>query len=160
MSLAIPAIIKLPALARRVSDVRSLVEWHSVVDALELEMSKFPGLECPLAHEFLPGFYVRSILMPAGSIVTSKVHATRHPYHVAHGRLTVVSWPNGTERIEGPHWGMTEPGTRRALFVKEETLWTTFHATDLTDVEAIEDEILIPYINPLLPCPTSPLPQV
>lgn len=154
MDSAAPAIIELPVLTRRFTDIATREESHAIIDALELEMSKYPGLECPLAHEFIPGFYVRSILMPAGSIITSKVHGTRHPYFVAHGKLTVVSWPKGAERIEGPHWGMTEPGTRRVLFIEEETLWTTFHATDLTDVEAIEDEILIPYINPLLSCPT------
>jgi hypothetical protein len=156
VSAPLPAIIELPSLVQRFADLKTRAEANAVIDALELEMSKFPAVDCPLAHEFLPGFYVRSILMPAGAIVTSRVHATRHPYHVAHGRLTVVSWPRGTETIEGPHWGMTEPGTRRVLFVEEETLWTTMHATNLTDVEAIEDEILIPYINPLLPWHTSP----
>jgi hypothetical protein len=38
--------------------------------------------------------------------------------------------------------GVTMPGTKRALRIHEDTIWTTFHATELTDVAEIERTIL------------------
>ncbi len=53
-------------------------------------------------------------------------------------------------QYEAPHTGITMPGTRRLLVMHEDTVWTTFHVTDLTDPKEIEDEIVLNYKNPLL----------
>jgi hypothetical protein len=52
--------------------------------------------------------------------------------------------------VEAPYFGITEPGTRRVLVMLEDTVWTTFHATELTDPEEIAKAILVEYENPLL----------
>lgn len=105
----------------------------------------------PLVHTFTPGLYSRSIFMPAGSILTSKIHRTEHQFIVSRGALWVYSDNDGPQFIEAPYHGVTKPGTRRLLVIERDTIWTTFHATDLTDVEEIERTILEPYVNPLLP---------
>jgi len=113
-----------------------------------------PG-ECledfPLVHTFTPGLYSRQILMPAGAILTSKVHRTEHQYVVSKGSLWVYSGVDGPQYLQAPHSGVTKPGTRRLLVIEFDTIWTTFHPTSLTDVEEIEHEILEPHENPLLP---------
>lgn len=134
---------------------RTSEEADAFIDQFEVRVSELAAVKPDLAHNFVPGFYIRSILMKAGSVVTSKIHMTRHPYFVEHGVVDVYSFNDGVERIIGPHWGMTTPGTRRVLLVHEDTLWTTFHATELTDPAEIEEAILMPRTNPLLQCPTS-----
>jgi len=104
----------------------------------------------PVRHHFTPGLYAREIFMPRGSIITSKIHRTRHPFVVSKGRCMVYMGGDRWDAIAAPHFGITEPGTRRVLVILEDTVWTTFHVTELVDVAEIDREILEPYINPLL----------
>lgn len=130
------------------------LDWaESVIFAMGGE-AQGPG-EClpdfPLKHTFTSGLYSREILMPAGSIVTSKIHKTEHQFVVSQGSLWVYSDNDGPQYIQAPFHGVTRPGTRRLLVIETDTIWTTFHPTHLTDVEEIERTILEPYKNPLLP---------
>lgn len=93
-------------------------------------------------HDFCPGVYARSIFMPAGTVLTSKIHKTQHFFVVSKGVCTVVNSHGVKELITAPHLGVTFPGTKRALHIHEDTVWTTFHATELTDVAEIEKAIL------------------
>ena len=104
----------------------------------------------PVVHRFTPGLYIREIFMPAGAVLTSKIHRTEHPYVVSKGVVCVYSDNDGPTIIVAPYTGITKPGTRRFLVVLEDTIWTTFHPTNLTSVEEIEDEIIEPYTNPLI----------
>lgn len=104
----------------------------------------------PIRHHFTPGLYVREMFAPAGSLVTSRIHKTRHPFVISKGSCSIFIEGEGWVRMEAPHFGITEPGTRRIGYFHEDTIWTTFHATDATDVDEIEAEILEPHQNPLL----------
>lgn len=89
-----------------------------------------------LVHRFVPGLYIREIHMPAGSLLTSKVHNTEHPYVVTAGRVSVLIPDAGVEHISAPHFGITKPGTRRLLLVHEATTWITFHPITEAEYEA------------------------
>jgi len=122
-------------------------EAHEAIDTLEQLMLGEVPVECPLTHRFTPGLYSREIFMPAGSLITSKIHRTEHPYVVSKGRCLV--WIDGTGwvLIEAPHSGVTKPGTRRVLLILEDTVWTTFHPIsegESGDLEAIEARIIEP----------------
>ena len=125
----------------------------------------------PVRHSFTgsaengTGIYARTVVMPAGSIVVSEVHLTEHPYVITRGKVRVLTADNHKGvLLEAPFHGVTKPGTRRLLLVEEETEWTTFHATPLTDPEEIGRQILLqtpcpglPQPSPLLPQPTEPI---
>ena len=102
--------------------------------------------------------------MPVGALVLSEVHRTEHPFVVLRGRLREMLGDGTGRGIQAPYRGVTKPGTRRLLLVEEETEWTTFHATPLTDPEEIGRQILLqttcpglPQPSPLLPQPTEPI---
>ena len=121
-------------------------EWRPTpaqakVDSLSSALAKLPQTECPLVHRFTPGLYIREIFMPAGTIVVSKIHKTEHPFIVSQGQVNVWIEGQGVERICAPHCGITRPGTRRVLYIREDCIWTTFHVTELTDPEAIVADV-------------------
>lgn len=116
------------------------------VDVLEARLRELPQAEMPVRHAFTPGFYVRQIFIPAGTLLTSKIHRTRHPFVITRGDISVWTKQAGVQRFSAPHTGITEPGTRRVLFAHAATVWTTFHATELTDLEAIEAELILPHV--------------
>jgi hypothetical protein len=132
--------------------VRPIV--NQAIDQLEIKMRELllPG-KFWLEHDFGDHLYVRKIIMPAGSKVTSKIHKYRHPYFILFGKVKV--WKDdgkGWEIIEAPFDGMTEPGTRRVLDVLEDTVWITVHynPTNTTDLGELEEWIIEPHTNHLL----------
>ena len=123
------------------------------VDELELKMvTEYDHVECPLVHRFTNGMYIREIFMPKGTLVTSKIHKTQHPYCVSQGVVSVKIDSGEWQTIEAPYTGITEKGTRRVLLIHEDTVWTTFHINkdNLQDVSKIESRILYKYKNKLL----------
>lgn len=128
------------ALTAPVVDLGS--HYHQRMDLLEREMVKFPWVVMPVTHRFTPGLYIREIFMPAGTILTSKIHKTEHPFVISAGVLEVLTENDGWVLMKAPLTGITKPGTRRVLRIIEDTIWTTFHPTNETDVEKIEAAII------------------
>lgn len=95
--------------------------------------------------------------MPKGTGIVSMEHLTRHPFAVMLGRVRVVSENEGAVEYQAPHFGITEPNTRRMLHILEDCVWITFHANpdNETDPEKIGDRILSKRVNPLMP-PSHP----
>lgn len=120
------------------------VDIHQRLDSLELAMLQGgEAVDLPLVHRFTPGLYAREIFMPAGTLLTSKIHKTEHPYVVLSGRVSVYIPDKGVEHIEAPYVGVTEPLTRRVLYIHEDCRWVTFHPNPEDEtVEEIEERII------------------
>lgn len=105
-----------------------------------------PQTECPLKHTFAPGMYAREIFLPAETFIVGKIHKHAHLNIITRGRCTVVT-EFGRKEIDasnGPVTFTSDAGAKRALFTHEDTIWTTVHLTDSTDLAAIEREIIAP----------------
>jgi hypothetical protein len=137
------------------SDEAELATINSL-DAIEMAMvQNLQLIDLPLEHHFTPGLYSRTIFMPKGTLLTSRLHLTEHQYVVLVGAAKVWIEGKGWELIEAGHRGITKAGTRRLLYIIEDCTWTTFHAlgemgvsfdglSDEQKVELIEDTILAP----------------
>ena len=95
----------------------------------------------PLKHKFADGCYIREIFMPKGQVITTGIHKKEHPYFILKGKVSVLT-ENGIEQFKAPHSGITQPGTKRLIYIHQDTLWTTVHATDKTNVEDVMKEII------------------
>lgn len=124
--------------------------FDEVEAAMEKEIGakKDPGY--PLNHYFTPGLYLREIFLPKGNLLTSKIHLTEHPFIVSSGKAIVWSPDQGTVIVEAPYVGVTKPGTRRIIFALEDTTWLTCHATEETDLNVLEEKIIMQRANNLL----------
>ena len=99
-------------------------------------------------HFFQPDLdiYARRVIVPAGTMVITKIHLSQHPFLVKRGHCLVLDEATGTEvELKAPYVGITQPGTRRLILILEEVEWITFHLTDKTDLEEIEKEIILDY---------------
>ena len=116
--------------------------YDECIDQLELFIQdNFKLIDLPLVHRFTPGLYVREISAPAGTLATTFIHKTEHPFVLSKGKVSVFN-DGVTIHVEAPYTGITKPGPRRVVYVHEDCVWTTFHPTELTDVEEIERNIL------------------
>lgn len=108
-----------------------------------------PG--CHMEHHFVPGLYAREMHLPQGMVNVSETHLSEHLFVVSLGHVMV--YQEKEERwveIQAPYTGVTKPGARRFVIALADTIWTTFHVTDKTDIAEIEREILLQRKNPLL----------
>lgn len=119
------------------------------------DLEKFMALECgdqiidmPVKHGFTPGLYTREIFMPAGTLTTSKIHKTEHPYIVIQGHMLVYMADGTVQEIKAPYRGITKPGARRVIYVVTDSVWITFHPTQETDLAKIEDQLIEPHFIP------------
>jgi len=139
------------------ADQAPVKKWETLIapplDEVEKALlDNFPIIDCPLRHWFPKGMYVREITMPAGAFITSKIHRFESPFTVSKGRVSVYTDGGGVEEIEAPYTGITSPGTRRALFIHEDTVWTTYHTNpdDIDDPVKMVEFLTEPHINPLI----------
>lgn len=112
-----------------------------------------PIIDLPLVHRFTKGMYIREIFMPKGTLLTSKIHKTEHPFVVSKGSVSVWISEDDIQTIEAPYCGITKPGTRRMLYIHEDCIWLTMHRNDddCQDLDIIEDRLIEPNDNEYLP---------
>ena len=99
-------------------------------------------VEMQLTHTFAPGVYVRTAYIKAGSIIVGKIHKHKHANIVNKGDVTVVTESGGIQHISGFMPMVSEAGTKRALHAHTDTIWTTIHLTNSTDLAEIEKELI------------------
>jgi hypothetical protein len=95
----------------------------------------------PLTHTFADGLYIREIFMPKGQIISTGIHKKKHPYFVLKGEISVLT-QDGITKIKAPYHGITDPGTKRIIFIHEDSVWITVHATDKDNVEETLGDIV------------------
>jgi len=138
-------------------------EMRDGILKVEEELSKLPGAIIghdndnsllPLKHTFVDGAYIREIFMPKGTLLTSKIHKICHPYFIMKGDCSVLT-DEGVVRLKAPYQGITEPGTKRILYIHEDTIWITVHTNpdNKEDLEKIEEEIIAESFDDILPSP-------
>jgi hypothetical protein len=97
---------------------------------------------CPVKHHFAPGSYGREMTLPAGLVVVGKIHKHAHINVISKGRVQVFTEQEGVLELAAPCTFVSSPGTKRVVYVLEETVWTTVHVTDKTDLAEIEREVI------------------
>lgn len=124
--------------------IERLPPTREAIQRLEDELRKYDQLDLPLKHTFAPGSYAREIFLPAGCLVVGKIHKHAHFNIVTRGLVSVVT-EFGLKEIdarEAPVTFVSQPGSKRALYVYEDCIWITVHLVQSDDLAAIEREII------------------
>jgi hypothetical protein len=100
----------------------------------------------PLKHTIVGGLYIREIFMPKGQLISTGIHKKEHPYFILQGDVSVLT-DQGIKRVKAPYHDITKPGTKRLIFIHEDTIWVTVHATEKESVEEILEDILAKDFN-------------
>lgn len=111
---------------------------------LQTVISKMPEqINPPVIHHFAPYMYAREIRMKAGDLVVGKIHNHAHVNNISKGRVLVTT-EFGSDEFRAPYQFVSTPGTKRAVLVLEDCIWTTYHPqkkrdvseADLADIES------------------------
>jgi len=125
------------------------LSYDEMLDRVEAQMHEIGCSEFETTGFFCGGIYVRTVYVPKGSYLTSKVHKTEHPFVLSEGTLTMFT-QDGEHIITSPHIDITLAGTRRFARADTDVLFTTFHRTDKTTEAEVEEEVVEIRENTLL----------
>jgi len=129
-------------LVRRQTFRNKIVEFEDKLNNSELALSQKELHEKnPVKHSFADGCYIREIFNPAGELLVTKIHKKEHPFFLMKGKMSILT-ENGVKHIQAPHHGITKPGTKRIIYTHTDCVFVTVHATDKTDVDEIEKEVI------------------
>ncbi len=95
----------------------------------------------PVTNYFAPGMNARAMFIPKGVLLTGAIHVTEHLNILAQGKVS-VSNQGESITMEAPYIFVSQVGTKRAIYAHEDSTWITIHATDLTDVDEIEEMLV------------------
>lgn len=95
----------------------------------------------PLRHMFAPGCYSREMLIPSGHWIIGKIHKHAHFSVISKGKVAVLT-EDGPVVMAAPYTFVSTPLAKRVVLALEDTIWTTFHVTNETDLEKIEEDVI------------------
>jgi len=104
------------------------------------EMSDY-HVEPEVEHFFADGSYGRKMTIEAGTVIVGKIHKHSHINVISKGIIQV--WTEfDTVTYEAPITFVSHPLTKRLVKALEDTVWTTIHVTNETDLDKIENEVI------------------
>lgn len=124
---------------------QAIMDLQSAIAALPTEgapVVQVSSEACPVRHHFAPGSYAREMFLPKGLVVVGKIHKHAHVNVISQGHVRVFTEQEGTLELRAPLTFISSPGTKRVVEVLEDTVWTTVHATESTDPDEIEREVI------------------
>jgi quercetin dioxygenase-like cupin family protein len=117
-------------------------EMRAKVRHAEREMiERGERVEIPVEHVFSHGLYARKITIPAGTVLTGKIHKRENLNFLLAGEMSVLT-EGGVQRVGPGFMVVSPPGTKRIAYTHTECVWVTVHGTKETDLEKIEAEFI------------------
>lgn len=111
------------------------------IHALQESMRELPQFTEELFHHFCRGVYARQMNVPKGVVLVGKTHKYDCINFIMRGEVEVVS-PEGKTRIKAPEIFVSPARTKRAMVVIEDLTWVTVHASNETDIDLLEMELI------------------
>jgi quercetin dioxygenase-like cupin family protein len=114
------------------------------IDKLQQEVSKLPQAENMVTdHFFADGMYSRRVFRKAGTLIIGKVHKKDHLFICAKGEI--IAWTEkGMKKLSAGDIIECKRGTKRVTLATMDSIGTTVHRTDKTNLDEIEAELIEP----------------
>jgi hypothetical protein len=107
-------------------------------EAIESTMLQLPQIECPVAHYFGPGVYIREVKITAGTFAIGHHQKTEHLNVFLQGKVVMFDEFGGMKTLQAPMIFTAPPG-RKMGFIIEDVVWLNVYPTTETDIDKLED---------------------
>lgn len=74
------------------------------------KIDSLPKVQCPIAHYFSPGIYLREMRLPKGTIAVGHYHKTEHFCFLMQGVLLLIGENKSPDMLTGPCIFISNPG--------------------------------------------------
>lgn len=117
-----------------------VLSMRDKIDRFQFEASKLPQVPMPTFHHFANGMYARECHIPAGTVFVGQVHTQEHFFMMLKGAAQVTT-DQGLKLMLAPTLIVSPPGTKRAGFTIQDTIFLAIHRTDSRDIDEIRREV-------------------
>jgi len=101
----------------------------------------FEESEMPVSHYHIDCVYVRSLFIPADTVLTGKIHNFESIAILAQGTIKIANGDDAYE-ITAPAVMVDKPGIKRIGYAVTDVTFITVHKTDKKEVPDIEEELV------------------
>jgi len=125
------------------------------IQQLEAILINSDQVDCPLENQFTPGLYIRERFVPCGTLFTTYVWKTTHPFRCIMGELLIWEEETGWQLYQAPCKGITQAGTKRVVYAVTDVIWETLHGNpdNITDEKELHDMLFENYDNSFISLP-------
>jgi hypothetical protein len=123
----------------------TVFNWAEKIAYLAHKFQSFEQTSCPVEHLFAPGWYIRRMRIPAGTLFLGRKHNHGHAVVLVEGSAILIT-PQGKVRYDAPNAIETEAGFHAVAFILTDVVAETWHLNpgDGRDVDAHELDIFEP----------------
>ncbi len=114
---------------------------RDIIKELEELLKLMPQVDLPVKHFFSKAVYGRELRIPKGMLIVGKIHKFQVMNVLSAGEVSVYSI-DGVVRIKAPYTFVSSPGAKRVIYAHEDSIWSTFHGTEETDIAKIEEQFI------------------
>lgn len=100
-----------------------------------------PQADCPVAHYFGPGVYVREVSMKAGTFAIGHRQKFPHLNVLLQGAVEMLNEDGSTDVVRAPLIFTGQPG-RKVGLVLEDVIWLNVYAAEQADPAVLEDRFV------------------
>lgn len=117
-------------------------DWCGKLERLDAAVLAQEQVDMPVKHHFSHGVYARELFIPKGTVLTGRIHKRSQINILAKGEISVLT-EHGIERLKAPATIVSPPGTKRAGYAHEDTIWITVCGVDGKEQapDALEQEL-------------------
>ena len=92
-----------------------------------------------LKHNFVPGIYLRQMILNKGSIIISAIHKRDHVWFLLQGDISVVN-KDGETNYTAPYVGFSKTGTQRVIRANTYSIFQNVfqNPSNNTDLDYVE----------------------
>jgi hypothetical protein len=99
--------------------------------------------DLPVRNFINADIYARELTIPAGIVLTGKIHKEAHICVLSQGDLSVMT-DDGLKRVQAPYIFNAREGLKKIGLSHTACVFTTFHqAHGLTDIDDLENKLLL-----------------
>lgn len=93
-------------------------------------------------HYHTDELYGRRLVVPTGTVFTTKVHKSDHISVCLRGHIVVFKEDGSRFEVVAPDVFITPKGTQRFIYVIDEVEWMTVHACKEQDIDRVEKALV------------------
>lgn len=117
---------------------------YEQIRELERVIGQMPQADFVETHHYAEGIYGRELFIPAGVVLTGKIHRDSTLNVLLQGRIKVTSADGSVQELEAPSVFVSPPGCKKVGYAITDTIWLNVHPTRLKDLAAIEQKFIVP----------------
>jgi hypothetical protein len=127
-----------------IEQITTIVPNASQISRLQEEMLKMPQVEDMVTdHFFADGMYSRRVFRKAGTLIVGKVHKKDHFFICTKGEI--IAWTEkGMKKLSAGDIIECKQGTKRVTLATMDSIGTTIHRTNKTNLDEMEAELIEP----------------